>query len=424
MNVTVLVHHHDQLGQRHQVGAPDGVHHLLCVLRVALTDRHDQTVVEDAGGRHVVVDDVRDQDLGEWQEDPLGGLAQAVILLRRLRRDDRVVNRVLAHGHALDVQHRERLDRGVVTGVVTERALRHPLPRLQIALQDHLRVRRDLQRDGHAVDHLDPLAAEETGEQVLVDVAGQWGARGVADHRVGADRDRHRQTLPQPLGDRVVRGRVLVDLPVHAERVPRMLLQAVEAQVALAGLRVLGVGQPEVVEDPAVTGPDLQAGQPAQVHLVTLEHDLLAGRGLHLPRRDRLELQHLGDALADPGPADRQLRLGQRTDPLPDLVQRLHAERHRHPLLGAEQVDRDRHLTARRLLEQQRRATGADSTGHHLADLQRRVHRDGDPAQLTGLLQRGEEALQIGIGKPTGRHAHQSGTAPVWRRAGAVTRDL
>ncbi len=46
-------------------------------------------------------------------------------------------------------------------------------------------------------------------------------------------------------------------------------------------------------------------------------------------------------------------------------------------------------------LEQQRRAAGPHGAGDDLADLQRRVDRHGDPAQLAGRLQRGEEALQI-----------------------------
>ena len=90
-----------------------------------------------------------------------------------LRRDDRVVDRVALHRHALDVQHRERLDRRVEAGVVAERPLGQPLARLDVALQHDLRVRRHLQRHGQAVDHLDPLAAQEAGEQVLVDVARQ-----------------------------------------------------------------------------------------------------------------------------------------------------------------------------------------------------------------------------------------------------------
>ena len=389
------------------MGAPDRVHDLLCVLRVALADRHDHAVVEHAGGRHVVVDDVRDQHPQERQEDPLGGLAQPVVLLRRLRRDDRVVDRVAPHRHALDVQHRERLDRRVETGVIAERPLGRPLPRLEVSLQHDLGLGRHLERHGAAVDHLDPLTPEEPGEQVLVDVARQRRAGRVADDGIAADRDGHRQSLSQPLGDRVVRGRVLVDLPVHTERVPRVLLQPVQAQVALAGLGVLGMGEPVVVEDAAVARPHLQPGQPVEVDLVAGEHDLLTRRGLHLPRRDRLELEHLAEAVADAGPADRQLGFDQRANPVADLVERLDAERHGHPLLGPEQVDRDGHLAAGRPLEEKRGATGPHGPRHDLADLQRRIDRHPDPAQLAGRLEGGEKALQIVERKSSRGHGHQ-----------------
>jgi len=57
------------------VRAPDRVHHLLRVLRIALVDRDDRAVVEAAGLRQVVVHDVRDDHLEQGQEEAFGGLA-------------------------------------------------------------------------------------------------------------------------------------------------------------------------------------------------------------------------------------------------------------------------------------------------------------------------------------------------------------
>ena len=64
---------------------------------------------------------------------------------------------------------------------------------------------------------------------------------------------------PQMVEAEQMQDRSVNVVDVHA------VLDGVEAEVALAGLRVLGVGQPEVVEDAAVAGPHLQAGQPVQV---------------------------------------------------------------------------------------------------------------------------------------------------------------
>ena len=57
---------------------------------------------------------------------------------------------------------------------------------------------------------------------------------------------------PRRCGDLVVVAAVLVDLPVHADGAPVVPLEPVEAQVADAGLRVLGVGQAQVEERAAV----------------------------------------------------------------------------------------------------------------------------------------------------------------------------
>ena len=114
----------------------------------------------------------------------------------------------------------------------------------------------------------------------------------------GAERDGDRQPLAPALGDGVVGVGVLVDLPVHADGTAVVALQAVHAEVAGAGLGVLGVGEPEVEEDAAVVGPGVQPGQQVEVDLVALEHDLLARRALDHLRRHRAQLAQLVQRLA------------------------------------------------------------------------------------------------------------------------------
>ena len=143
---------------------------------------------------------------------------------------------VRAHGHRLDAHERERLDRRVEAGVITERPFRVPRARLDPPFEDHLRRGRHLQRDRDAVDHVDPVALQESGEQVLVDVGRQRRGRRVGDRGRAAERDGDRQPLAAALGNRGVRGRVLVDLPVQADRPLVVLLQAIQPEVARAGL--------------------------------------------------------------------------------------------------------------------------------------------------------------------------------------------
>ncbi len=407
VHVAVGVDDHDQLRQRQQPGPPDRVHHLLRVLRITLLDGDDAAVVEHPRLRQVIIDDLGDHHPDQRQEDPFGGLAHRTVLLRRPTDHDRLEHRVTLRRHHVDVQRRERFDGGVEAGVVAERPLGQPLPRLEPALEHHLCVRGHPQRDGEAVDHLHPLAAQVTGEQVLVEVGGQWRGRGVGDRRVAPERDRDRQPLPTPLGDRVMRVGVLVDLPVHADGACVVALQPVHPEVARPGLGVLRVRQTEVEEGPAVVRPGVHPRQPEQVDVRTLENDVLAGRGPDPAGRDRGERRRLAERLAQPGQADRQLRAQQRAEPFTDVVQRLDAERGSHPLLGAEHVDRQRHVGAGRGLEQQSRPALPYHPGHDLGDLETRVDGYGDAAQILPPFEMSKERTQIRPGHdlhPRSRH--------------------
>jgi hypothetical protein len=121
-----------------------------------------------------------------------------------------------------------------------------------------------------------------------------------------------------------------------------------------------------------------------------------------------LELQQLAQPVADPGPPHRQLGADQLPDPGTDLVHARYAQRHGHAGVGAEEVDRHRHGTAGRPLEEQRRPVAAHGTGDDLADLQRRVDRYAHPVQLPGALERVEELLQVAVREARRRHGDQS----------------
>ena len=86
-----------------------------------------------------------------------------------------------------------------------------------------------------------------------------------------------------------------------------------------------------------------------------------------------------------------------------DLVEVVDAERLGHPALRAEDVDRQRHPSARRVLEQQRRAA-ARAPPAATMPVTSRCGSTGrrDPGQVAVALERGEEVLQIGEG-----HGHR-----------------
>ncbi len=321
--------------------------------------------------------------------------AQRPVLGRRTADHDRLEQRAAPHRHAVDGQRGERFLRRVEAGVVAERALGQHLARLQPALQDHLGLGRDLERDRLAVDHLDPLALEEPGEQVLVHVPGERRCGGVGDGGRAAEGDGDRQPLPALGGQLVVVVAVLVDLPVHADGALVVALEAVEPEVAHAVDGALGVGQAQVEEGAAVLGPGEEGREPVQVDLVALEHDLLDGRVLHLLRRDVRDRAELAEGVPHPHEALRQLRLEQRADLLGDLVEGLQPERLEQPPVGAEDVHRQRHVRALDVLEEQRRAAGLVDAVDDLPDLQVRIDFGLDALEVAIALQGAEERAKI-----------------------------
>ena len=76
LHVHVLVDDDDALGEHELPEPPERAHDLPRVPGIALVDRDEHDVVEDAGRRKVHVDDLRQRLSDERQEDALAGLAR------------------------------------------------------------------------------------------------------------------------------------------------------------------------------------------------------------------------------------------------------------------------------------------------------------------------------------------------------------
>ena len=344
------------------------------------------------------------QHLDQRQEDALGGVADRAVLLRRLRRDDRVVDRVALGRHALHVQHRERLDRRVEAGVVAERALRvraRPARRSPRARPGRAPAPAAARSGSRPSRPARPAGTRRTGTRRCRPAA----APTPRTRRPGRSRTR---SPPAAAGrSRSATAWCAVESLWICQCMPsvlrRVLLQPVEAEVALAGLRVLGVGQPVVVEDAAVVGPGLQAGQPVQVDVgIPCRRPPGTARVFTLFGGTDLSCISLPSPSRMPAQPDRQLRLDELADAGADLVDVVDAERHRHPPVGAEEVDRDRH---------RRRGSGCSNssagpfarTVRVTISLISSVGSTGAPspgAARPRLLQRGEELLRSEYGKP------------------------
>ncbi len=184
---------------------------------------------------------------------------------------------------------------------------------------------------------------------------------------------------------------------MHADGALVVALEPVEAEVADAGLGVLGVGQAEVEEVAAVLGPGEQGRELVEVHVVAGEDDLLDGRGvaLHLLRRHVHHRAELAEGLADPDEALRELRLQQAADLLADLAVRREAEGLQEAAVGAEDVHGQRHRRALDVLEEERRAPRLVHSVDDLPDLQVRVDFGLDALEVALPLQSPEQRAEI-----------------------------
>ncbi len=184
---------------------------------------------------------------------------------------------------------------------------------------------------------------------------------------------------------------------MHPDGAAVVALEAVEPEVPDAGLRVFGVGEPQVEEGAAVLGPGEQGGQQVQVHVVAGEDDLLDGRvlALHLLRRYVHHRAELAEGLPDADEAVRQLGLEQSADLVADVGVGLQPERLEEALVGAEDVHGQGHRGALDVLEEQRRPAGLVHPVDDLTDLQVGVDLGLDALELALALQSPEEGSKI-----------------------------
>ena len=377
------------------------MHDAACLLRVVLADPDEGGVVEAAVAGQVVVLDVGDEHLEERQEDPLGRLAEVVVLLRRQADERRGKDRVAPmrdRGHLDDgVSIGQRVEAGVVAegafedGARTEFAVAawieadRPALGRDVPLDHDLAVRGHAKRHGLAAHERDPAAVEVARHQQLAQSRRQRRGRGVGHHALAAqgDRDRHRlaELLPAPP---VVRT-VVMHVPVH--RKPRGVdeLRPVHADVVARGARIVaivGVDRVHPAEGEvaararggagvlrrdaeadrgriAVERPALDERKPSKVDLALRGEldDLLADAAATSLRSDAQKRQEL------PGLRERfaeragRLRLGERADLRADRLEAAAvgaAESDLHPAIAAEEVHREREVAAVDVLEEDR----------------------------------------------------------------------
>ena len=365
--------------------------------RIALVDRDDDEIVEDTLGGKVHVHDLGMRLLDERQKDPLAGEPEVVILHGRLTDDRREVRGPLPLGHARQMEHRKVVRLGIEAGVVAERTFPPALTRLDVAFEDDVSARGDVQVVRHALHHLDAASGEKASKEQFVQAFRHGGGGAICQDRLGAERDGNVEATAEAFGHAVMLRTAFVALPMHAGRSRVEHLHPIGADVSHACFRILGEDKRQRDVRAAVLGPAFQDRQ--AVERSVPPNDFLAGSVLDGLRHqiaqaadNRQHLERVHDALW-------HLRREERVDLRREVVERLHAERQAHALERSEYVGRDRHVEARWPLEEERRPTLrhlASSVGH-CRDFEVGADRLANPDEQHPLREVGQKLVEVSV---------------------------
>ena len=131
------------------------------------------------------------------------------------------------------------------------------LARVNVAFDDEVGVGGDFEIVGLALDEFDGFLAEITGEEKFVEAVGQRRGCGEREHGIAAEKNGDGHARAGFVVAAAVARADFLELPVHAGGAVIVNLDAIHADVALAGVGVFGDDAREGDEAAAVQGPAL-----------------------------------------------------------------------------------------------------------------------------------------------------------------------
>ena len=281
--------------------------------------------------------------------------------------------------------------------MIAERAFGAEFVELDVTFQNNLRSRGDFEVNGFAFDEIDGSSAQETCDQVFLNVWWRGHDGGECHGGVGADGDgnihapggpasvgedraagaaRHdidrgacrfagmesSGALPGRAGERAARPHTvsacprfrlgcrpaqgfpimfrsnLLSLPVHSGGASVKNLHAVHAEVAFAGFRVSGGHAGESDEAPSVLRPALEDGEVDQREIVALD-DFLAGAGGHGSGKKLSGFCKQRKHFQFVEEALRRFHVHEGADAVSHFIRRVHSESELHASFAPELVD-------------------------------------------------------------------------------------
>ncbi len=210
---------------------------------------------------------------------------------------------------------------------------------VNVAFDDEFAVSGYFDVHGFAFDGLDTFAAEESSEQDFINSGGEGGDGSEVIDRVSAEANGDFDALL--LGTSVfhMTHSGFVHLPVHAAGVFAVELDTVHANVALAGVGVVGENEGEGDEGATVFGPAGEDGKFGEVDVVTLEDDFLAEGVFDWFGRSVFEFEEFREGFEGFGGAVGDFWFEEGGDAFGVLFVVITREGERHAFAGAHSID-------------------------------------------------------------------------------------
>src|ERR1700674_67997 len=189
LHVDVFVDHENALGEHSLTERPDRIHHFARLSRIRLLDGNDHQIMIDTFNGKVDVDDFRDGEFHERKKNALDRFTHPPIFHRRLAHDGGGVDRVSAMRDATEMKNRIKILKRIEAGMISEGAFGFEFVEVDVAFEDDFCAGGDFEVDGFALDQFDGCLAEESGDEIFLDVGGRGDDGGKRNCGIGADGD-------------------------------------------------------------------------------------------------------------------------------------------------------------------------------------------------------------------------------------------
>src|SRR6266540_4099483 len=185
--------------------------------------------------RQIHIDDFRQSYTQQWEEQSFSCFTEVAIFHGWPPDDGGRINGIISMSDAGHMKNRIIVGERVKAGVVAKRTL--PTKLLggsDVALDDDIRIGRDLDIDRDAFYQFNAFLAQKTGEQDFIDLIGQRRSGGINHRRVAAQASRELKPAGMFFLALIMARAYFMGMPMHARSARIEHLHAVKTDVSRA----------------------------------------------------------------------------------------------------------------------------------------------------------------------------------------------